>query len=110
MGALGMGRKDDHGFGSSHPVDHADGADKTFQCGGVMRLHLEQNGMLASHMMALEDIVELLNGFLENPDGARVADRHADERAHVLAQFSCVDGGMITRDDAAVFEFLDALD
>src|SRR5215472_2234892 len=105
-----MGRKNDHGFGSNNPIDHADGSDQTFQCGGIMCLHLKQNGMLAGHMMAFEDIVELLNGLFKNSDCAWVADRHANKRSYVLSQFSRVNRGMITGDDAEVFELLDAFD
>src|SRR5690242_3862653 len=75
-----------------------------------MRLHFEQHRMLAGNVMAFEHIVEQGDGLLEESDRARMPDRNADKRRHVLAEFSRINGGVITGDDCAVLKLLDALD
>ena len=66
--------------------------------------------VLTGDVMAFEHVVEQRDGFLEQRDRFRMRDRHADERGDVLAEPRRVDRGVIAGDDAAVFEFLDALD
>jgi len=59
--------------------------------------------------MAFENVVEQRDRFLEERNRFRMRDRHADERGDVLAETGRIDGRVIADDDAAVFEFFDAL-
>jgi len=84
--ALGLGRQDHHGLGTRDAVYKADGADELLERRRVMRLHLEQHGMLAGYMVAFEHIVEQGDGFFEESDRARMPDQNADKCCHVLAE------------------------
>src|SRR6266404_5308461 len=53
--ALGVRREDDHGLGPRDAVERADLADQALERRGVRGLHLEQQRVLAGHVVALED-------------------------------------------------------
>lgn len=65
--------------------------------------------MRASHVMAFEYVIELFHGLLKLTDSAWVADRHANKSCYIFAEKARINRGVIAGDDAAVFEFFDAL-
>src|SRR5437667_36917 len=52
--ALGVRREDDHGLGPRDAVERPDLADQALERRGVRGLHLEQQRVLAGHVVALE--------------------------------------------------------
>ena len=72
-------------------------------------LHLQHQRVLTRHVMTLEHVPFALDLLLEGLEGARVADRDADEGGDVLAERARVEQRRVAADHAAVFELLDAL-
>src|SRR5207249_3951854 len=77
---------------------------------GVRRLHLEQQRVLAGHVVALEHVAERGHLALEVTDPARVRDQHPDESGDVEAEPARVQDGAVAGHDAGGLELLDALE
>src|SRR5206468_522425 len=108
--ALGVRREDDHGLGPRHAIERADLADEALERRGVLGLHLEEQRVLAGHVVALEYVAERGHLALEVADPARVGDQHPDEGSDVEAEPARVQDGAVTGDDARGLELLDALE
>jgi len=65
--------------------------------------------VFARDVMALEHVVNQLDGLLEQADRLGVGDGDADKSGHVLAQPPRIDRGVVPHDDPAVLELLDPL-
>ena len=89
--------------------DETDPADQLLERGRVPGLHLEEQRVLAGHVMALEHVVERRDVALEAADRLRVRYGDPDEGGDVLADEPGVDHRVIAGDDAAVLELLHAL-
>src|SRR5437867_231375 len=107
---LGVRREDDHGLGPRHAIERADLADEALERRGVLGLHLEEQRVLAGHVVALEHVAERGHLALEVADPARVRDEHPDEGGDVEAEPARVQDGAVTGDDARGLELLDALE
>src|SRR5712671_5664896 len=88
--ALDVGREDDGRFGSRHAVDRADLRDQPLERRRVRRLHLDQEGERAGHVVALEDVLERGDLRLELLDRLGIARDHADEGGDVEADLPAV--------------------
>src|SRR5438093_637488 len=108
--ALGVRREDDHGLGPRDAVERADLADQALERRGVRGLHLEQQRVLAGHVVALEHVAQRGHLALEVADPARVRDQHPDEGGDVEAEPARVQDGAVAGDDAGGLELLDALE
>src|SRR5437773_3791787 len=107
--ALGVRREDDHGLGPRHAIERADLADEALERRGVLGLHLEEQRVLAGHVVALEYVAERGHLALEVADPARVRAEHPDEGGDVEAEPARVQDGAVAGDDAGGLELLDAL-
>src|SRR5207249_8508586 len=85
-------------------------ADEALERRGVLGLHLEEQRVLAGHVVALEHVAERGHLALEVADPARVRDEHPDEGGDVEAEPARVQDGAVTGDDARGLEPLDALE
>src|SRR5206468_12903920 len=108
--ALGVRREDDHGLGPRYAVERADLADQALERRGVRGLHLEQQRVLAGHVVALEHVAERGHLPLEVADPARVRDQHPDESGDVEAEPARVQDGAVAGHDAGGLELPDALE
>src|SRR5438093_11046220 len=108
--ALGVRRENHHGLGPRHAVERADLADQALERRGVRRLHLEQQRVLAGHVVALEHVAERGHLALEVADPARVCDQHPDEGGDVETDPARVQDGAVAGHDAGGLELLDALE
>src|SRR5213595_3583568 len=77
---------------------------------GVLGLHLEEQRVLAGHVVALEYVAERGHLALEVADPARVGDQHPDESGDVEAEPARVQDGAVAGHDAGGLELLDALE
>src|SRR2546425_1217090 len=107
---LGVRGEDDHGLRARHAVERADLADQALERRGVRRLHLEQQRVLAGHVVALEHVAQRGHLALEVADPARVRDEHPDEGRDVETDPARVQDGAVAGDDAGGLELLDALE
>jgi len=107
--AFRMSRKHHHRLGARDALDQPDGADELFERRGVGGLYLEQHRVLAGDVMAFEDIIDKLDGLLEQVDRLGMGDGDADKGAHILTQPPGVNRRVITHNHAAVLELLDPL-
>src|SRR5262249_49991373 len=108
--ALGMRREHDRGLGPGDTLERAHRGDQLLERGGVRRLHLEQQRVLARHVMAFGHAVQRVELALERADQVGVAGDHADEGRDVEAQPAGVEGGVVARDHSRGLELLDALE
>src|SRR4029077_3914147 len=108
--ALGVRREDDQGLRPGDAVERPDLADQPFERRGVPGLHLEEERVLAGHVMTLEDVAQRRHLSLEVADPRRMADDHTDEGGDVEAEPPAVDDGAIAGDHAGRLELLDAFE